>query len=94
MFYGCTNITSAPDILITTLPTASDSWCYEEMFYGCSKLKYVKCLTTNITDTNTNTYRWLYGVASRGTFVKNANATSWPIGVSGIPLNWTVQDAT
>ena len=36
---------------------------------------------------------WVKGVSSTGTFVKNPNMTSWPTGVSGIPNNWTVQDA-
>lgn len=39
------------------------------------------------------TNSWVDGVASSGTFVKNANAT-WDVrGVNGIPNAWTVQTA-
>ncbi len=35
MFYGCTNITSAPDLPAMTLPI----YCYSSMFRGCTKLE-------------------------------------------------------
>ena len=39
-------------------------------------------------------YNWVDGVYSRGTFVKNAEAT-WSVrGKNGIPTGWTVQTAT
>ena len=34
MFYGCTNLTTAPELPATTLATQ----CYNEMFYGCTNL--------------------------------------------------------
>ena len=34
MFYGCTNLTTAPELPATTLA----SYCYEHMFYGCTSL--------------------------------------------------------
>ena len=34
MFYGCTGLTTAPELPATTL----QSYCYREMFYGCSSL--------------------------------------------------------
>lgn len=34
MFYGCTNLTSAPELPATTLTTQ----CYDNMFYGCTNL--------------------------------------------------------
>ena len=34
MFYGCTNLTTAPQLPATTLV----SYCYQNMFYGCKSL--------------------------------------------------------
>ena len=34
MFYGCTNLTKAPELPATTLA----AYCYQEMFYGCANL--------------------------------------------------------
>lgn len=34
MFYGCTNLTQAPNLPATTLTY----WCYLDMFYGCKSL--------------------------------------------------------
>lgn len=34
MFYGCANLTSAPELLATTLTVQ----CYDNMFYGCTNL--------------------------------------------------------
>ena len=61
------------------------------MFSGCSSLNYIKCLATDISATDC-TGNWVSGVASTGTFVKNASMTSWTEGTSGIPNGWTVQD--
>lgn len=40
-----------------------------------------------------STYEWTHGVASTGTFVKNATMTNWTTGKNGIPSGWTVQNA-
>lgn len=88
MFQWCENITTAPE-----LPTLVLAYhCYDDMFYGCRKLNYVKCLATDMSADGC-TYQWLYGVASSGTFIKNTSAT-WARGNNGIPSNWTVQNAT
>ena len=87
MFYGCSNLTIAPELPAPTLK----SLCYAEMFGGCSKLNYIKCLATDISASNC-TNNWVPGVASTGTFVKNPNMTSWPTGTSGIPKGWTVEN--
>ena len=34
MFYGCTNLTAAPELPATTLA----NYCYSNMFYGCKSL--------------------------------------------------------
>ena len=60
------------------------------MFYGCSKLNYIKALFTT-TPSNSYTGSWVSGVASSGTFVKNKNATWNVTGSNGIPSGWTVQ---
>lgn len=88
MFCHCSSLTTAPELPATTL---ADN-CYWNMFMGCSSLNYIKCLATDIS-ANSCTYNWVTGVASSGTFVKNANMTSWATGDSGIPTGWTVQDA-
>ena len=88
MFGGCTSLTTAPELPATTLVEL----CYSSMFQNCSSLNYVKCLATNISAYNC-TVSWVDGVASSGTFVKNSNMSSWGSGTSGIPTNWTVQDA-
>ena len=85
MFQGCTSLKTAPALPATTL----ESWCCKSMFQGCTKLSYIKCLATDISATNC-TLDWVDGVASTGTFVKDANMTSWTTGTSGIPNGWTV----
>ena len=87
MFEGCGSLTTAPVLPATTLVEN----CYREMFRGCSKLNYIKCLATDIS-ANKCTYSWAYAVASTGTFVKNPNMASWTTGVNGIPSGWTVLD--
>ena len=88
MFQGCTSLTTAPALPATTLAGS----CYSSMFADCTSLNYIKCLATNISAIDC-TSDWVYGVASNGTFVKNANMSSWATGKNGIPSNWTVQDA-
>ena len=85
MFFGCTSLTTAPELPATTLA----SYCYQQMFDGCSKLNYIKMLATDISATDC-LLGWVSGVASKGTFVKHLNMTSLPTGVNGIPSGWTV----
>lgn len=86
MFLGCTSLTAAPVLYATTMK----SQCYDYMFSGCTNLNYVKCLAQQTSWPYTTS--WVDGVASTGTFVKDAN-TTWPSGVNGIPNNWTIQNA-
>lgn len=87
MFYGCTSLTTAPELPATTL---ADN-CYSRMFYGCTKLNYIKMLAT---DTKSlSLYNWVNGVAPTGTFVKNSEATWDVVGNSGVPEGWTVETA-
>lgn len=89
MFRNCSNLISAPELPATTLT----NYCYSYMFYGCTKLNYVKCMAENNIESY-NLTSWLYDVSSEGKFVKNANATAWTTGTSGIPTGWTVVDDT
>ena len=90
MFYRCTSLEKAPELPATTLVR----YCYQMMFCDCSALNYVKCLATNFGDSDGTQTKaeWLSGVSATGTFVK-APAASWSQGSSGIPVDWTVQDA-
>ena len=89
MFYGCTNLVKATKLSAATLAIG----CYQAMFYECKNLKEITMLATDISATNCLS-NWVSGVASTGTFVKNAAMTSLPSGKSGIPTGWTVEDYT
>lgn len=88
MFQNCISLTTAPVLPATTLTTS----CYLYMFNGCTKLNNITCLATN-TSASLCTYYWVNGVASTGTFTKAANVNNWPMGVSGIPSGWTIQNS-
>lgn len=89
MFSSCTSLEIAPELPAITLANE----CYSYMFSGCSKLNYVKALFTTTPD-KYYPRGWLKGVASSGTFVKNAAATWNVVGVDGVPEGWTVQTVT
>ena len=89
MFSGCTSLVTAPTLPATKLAYS----CYQYMFDGCSSLNYIKAMFTTTPGID-YTNNWVRGVASSGTFVKNANATWDVTGVSGIPDGWTIETAT
>ena len=84
MFKGCTSLVNAPELNAATLTR----YCYYFMFNGCTNLNNIKCLATDISAAYC-TERWIYGVASSGTFTKN-NQTEWTTSTNGIPSGWTV----
>ena len=87
MFENCYSLVNAPVLPATELA----SNCYSYMFINCSSLKYIKAMFKN-TPSTTYTRDWVDGVASTGTFVKNATAT-WNItGVNGIPSGWVIEE--
>ena len=88
MFQGCTSLTTAPELPATTLT----DYCYSYMFLYCRNLNYIKMLATDISASSCLN-NWVSGVASSGTFIKNAAMTSLPSGGSGIPNGWTVENA-
>lgn len=88
MFYDCKSLTTAP-----VLPAISlRSYCYDSMFEGCSKLAYIKAMFTT-TPSSSSTSTWVSGVASKGVFVKNKDATWNVTGVNGVPSGWTIETA-
>lgn len=89
MFYACTELTTTPILPALTLVTD----CYKQMFRGCSKVNYIKAMFTTAPGTS-YTSNWVYGVASRGTYVKNSSASYTTRGTSAIPNNWTIQTAS
>ena len=89
MFRGCTNLTTAPTLPAETLVQS----CYNQMFSSCTNLNYIKCLAIVIPE-NSCTSNWVNGVQTNsGTFVKGTDVEVWGRGNSGIPYNWTIQDA-
>lgn len=84
MFQNCRNLVTAPDLTVDVVGKN----LYDQMFSGCTSLKYIKCLVTYTGSNYTFTY-WVNGVPSGGTFVKKAGIT-WPTGQDGIPEGWTV----
>lgn len=82
LFSGCISLTQAPKLPATTLA----NYCYNSMFYGCSKLKEVRIsATTTATNALDN---WLSGVSPTGEFYCDPNATIFQTGASGIPEGW------
>ena len=91
MFWGCVSLTSAPELPAENLAPN----CYENMFDNCTHLNYIKCLAINGINQNYSTDHWVRDVGPTGTFVKNSEATTWPINsVNGIPNGWNIVDAT
>lgn len=91
MFRSCTNITTAPVLPAITLVRA----CYYYMFASCSKINYIKAMfTSDPASASINTSGWVIGVATSGTFVKNAAATWTTTGNNGVPTGWTVETAS
>ena len=93
LFLNCKNLVKAPDLLAGTLVYggSSNTGCYNNMFYGCTSLKYIKCLARSYS----NTYfgSWVNNVPSVGTFVKYPGV-NWANGASGIPNGWTIIEST
>ena len=85
MFYGCSSLTTAPELPATTLAKE----CYYYMFGACSNLNYVKAMFTDISAQDCLT-SWLFSVSQTGTFIKSQDAT-WTNDAAGIPTGWTVQ---
>ena len=81
MFSYCENLVLAPVLSAKVVPY----FCYTRLFYGCTNLRYIRLLATEIEETSL--YDWLIDAPSIGTLVKDADAT-WESPY--IPEEWTV----
>ena len=59
MIRDCTSLTTAPELLATTLV----SGCYSYMFSGCTSLNYIKAMFTT-TPSTSYMNNWVSGVAT------------------------------
>lgn len=86
MFWGCTNLTTAPVLPSTTL---IDN-CYNQMLRSTG-VTWVKMLATDISASTCLT-NWMFGVGNTSDriFVKHIDAQWTTTGNSGVPTNWTV----
>ncbi len=86
MFYGCTGITRAPELIAETL---TDD-CYNQMFCNCTNLKTIKCMATNIFAQGC-TANWITNVSATGNFTSIQENSIWRLKdkYSGIPREWT-----
>lgn len=86
MFYGCENLTAAPELPAKTL----EKGCYSRIFYNCKKLSRITMLATDVSAESCLS-DWVWGVASTGTFTKSKEMASSTIGYY-IPTGWTVHN--
>ena len=93
MFYGCTSLTTAPELPATTLAMG----CYDEMFYGCSKLSKVTMLATKYS-ANWCLKNWLdnAGTSAQSRTLKLASQTVYNgLNSKGyLPTQWQSGPAT
>ena len=87
MFEGCTSLEKSP--VLRSLRLRAN--CYEQMFDGCTNLKYIYALFIT-TPSTMYTKNWVRNVSSSGQYYKNPNATYTTRGYYGIPSSWTVYD--
>ena len=93
MFQYCTSLVKAPDL---PAPIISSEQDYQEMFYGCKSLNYIKCLATKVMGSSGSYIRlsnWVYDVSSTGDFYTPKD-TLWRTATDGIPKGWTRHDIT
>lgn len=85
MFHNCINLIKSPTLPLKKLYQT----CYQGMFKGCSNLREITMLATDISATSCLN-DWVGEVAESGTFYKNKDAT-WNIsGNSGVPSGWDI----
>ena len=96
MFINAKQLETSPDLLAPVLVAG----CYTGMFYmegsmteAQKKLRYCRCLATNISAKNC-VVNFFNGsnVAQGGVFVKAASNNSWSRGSNGIPTRWTIEN--
>ena len=82
-FLDCINLINPPELPAKVLVEG----CYRSTFQGCSKLNNITVYANDISATNC-TFRWLYNVASKGTFNNYGSARYTANSPSGIPTGW------
>ena len=86
MFYG-TSITNTPELPALEMK----DFCYAGMFKNCSKLNHITIFARDI-----SAYQclngWVENVPSTGIFTKVKAMRDFPMGHSGIPNGWTVNN--
>lgn len=95
MFYACSSLERAPELPATNY-AAGYAGAYANMFSNCSSLNYVKCMLLNGLEGYDPIYlgeNWISG-SNAGTFVKHPNATWRLYSTGGVPIGWTVVDAS
>lgn len=85
MFAHCSSLVQSPVIDADF----SESEPCIEMFSGCTKLKKITCLSSEMDIYDTT--RWTHGVSKTGIFVGNPNC-QWLTGDNGIPKGWVIKD--
>ena len=89
LFYGCTNLKTAPILPAVELTTRSSdgTGCYQQMFYGCTNLRYAPTLPAKALSKKSY-YQMFYGCTSLryikmlATDITAANSlTEWTSGV-------------
>ena len=85
MFYGCTSLTTAPELPATTLATD----CYGFMFRDCTLLTSVRIgYTGTVAGAPAEAFSsWVYNVAQTGTFYYKGSDT---LANFGFPSGWTI----
>ena len=86
MFAHCTSLTQSPII-----DAEFGGWnACSQMFSGCTKLKKITCMSTEMKLGQYCTENWVYGVSKTGIFIGNPECT-WIEGDGGIPKGWVVR---
>lgn len=67
MFYGCTSIIDSPLLSASSL----EGSCYEQMFSGCSSLKFVELIGSSSSFQTYSFSSWLDGISTNGILIKN-----------------------
>lgn len=86
MFQTCRKLTESPILMANKI----ESYAYYNMFNGCSSLKKITALFTELT-TSTAIRLWTNDVPSGGTLYKHPNST---ITDYSLPSNWAIENYT
>lgn len=83
-----TAMTTTESFLLPATTLVQD--CYRNMFNGRKGVSKITCLATSGINTNNSTTQWLQSVSTSGTFTRASSSVTWPTGVNGRPIGWTL----